>query len=91
MRRVLAAVGLLLVLPALVLPPTTVAYAPCNCTAWAHRMRPDLPTTLGNAVTWGVRARRLGFRVDGSPRVGDIIVLAPGSKARIGATGMWLT
>jgi len=46
--------------------------------AYAHSRRPDLPRTLGNARTWGVRARAAGFRVDGKPRVGDVMVLQPG-------------
>jgi surface antigen len=79
MRRLSAFVFAALIIFSFVMSPAdTEAYARCNCTAWAHAKRPDLPLTLGNALTWGVRARRLGFPVDGKPRVGDIIVLQPG-------------
>lgn len=61
----------------IVFPADTEAYARCNCTAWAHSKRQDLPLNLGNAKTWGVRAEAQGFPVDGKPRVGDVIVLQP--------------
>ena len=60
-----------------VMPDDARAYAPCNCTAWAHAKRPDLPLNLGHAKTWAVRARAQGFPVDSTPRVGDVIVLQP--------------
>jgi peptidoglycan DL-endopeptidase CwlO len=79
MRRLLAVpFAMLLVLSFVMFPADTSAYAKCNCTAWAHSKRPDLPLTLGHAKTWGVRAQALGFPVDGKPRVGDVIVLQPG-------------
>lgn len=59
-------------------PAPVDAYARCNCTAYAHSRRPDLPLTLGHAKTWAARAKKLGYPVDGKPRVGDIIVLQPG-------------
>ncbi|GAC1639855.1 MAG: hypothetical protein NVS4B8_07010 [Herpetosiphon sp.] len=59
-------------------PTVAQAYAPCNCTAYAHALRPDLPMTLGDARTWGVRARRMGYSVTSRPQVGDIMVLQPG-------------
>src|ERR1700730_14500501 len=59
-------------------PLVVDAYASCNCTAYAHARRPDLPMTLGNARTWGIRARAAGFKVDSYPRVGDVMVLQPG-------------
>ncbi len=59
-------------------PADTSAYAACNCTAWAHSKRRDLPMSLGNARTWAARAAAKGFPVDTKPRVGDIIVLRPG-------------
>ena len=73
----LLALAVLLGMPAVSLasPP---AYAACNCTAWAHQKRPDLPRNLGNALTWGVRAQAQGFRVNGQPRVGAVMVLQPG-------------
>lgn len=71
---VVALVGMVLAVRPMILD----AYAPCNCTAYAHSRRPDLPMTLGNARTWGVRARAAGYVVDGHPRVGDIMVLQPG-------------
>ena len=78
MRRLLTVLfALLLVSSFIAFPSDTSAYAKCNCTAWAHSKRRDLPLTLGNAKTWGVRAKALGFPVDGKPRVGDVMVLQP--------------
>ncbi len=74
-----AVCALLFLAASLVIQPAPVdAYARCNCTAYAAVRRPDLPKTLGNAMTWGTRARKLGFPVDSKPRVGDIMVLQPG-------------
>ncbi len=79
MRRLFAAVFAMLIVFSFVLAPDDAsAYASCNCTAWAHSKRRDLPMTLGNALTWASRARRAGFSVDSRPRVGDIMVLQPG-------------
>src|SRR5689334_10394470 len=79
MRRPLAIVFALLVVSTFVLSPANAdAYAACNCTAWAHAKRPDLPMTLGNARSWAIRARAAGFPVSGTPRVGDVMVLRPG-------------
>lgn len=76
-KRALAAVAVIgMILSAR--PFAVDAYASCNCTAYAHSRRPDLPMTLGNARTWGIRARANGFRVDSHPRVGDVMVLQPG-------------
>lgn len=78
MRRLYTVLfGLLLVTSLFVFPADTEAYARCNCTAWAHSKRRDLPLNLGNAKTWAARARAQGFPVDGIPRVGDVIVLQP--------------
>lgn len=79
MRRLFAAVfAMLVVFSFLLSPDNAAAYASCNCTAWAHAKRPDLPMTLGNARTWASRARAAGFSVTSRPRVGDIMVLQPG-------------
>ncbi len=78
MRRLLAVLlGLLLVSSFVVFPADTEAYARCNCTAWAHSKRQDLPLNLGHAKTWAARAKAQGFPVDGNPRVGEVIVLQP--------------
>lgn len=83
MRRfVTLLLGLAVFATSTAFPPSTLAYrpayAPCNCTAWAHKMRPDLPANLGNALTWAARAKAQGFPVDAQPRVGDIIAIRPG-------------
>jgi surface antigen len=88
MRRLLAALFAVLAVSSLVLTPRAAsAYAACNCTAWASAQRPDLPLTLGNALTWASRARATGFPVDDQPRVGDIIVLQPGVQGAHGRYG----
>src|SRR5688500_9356027 len=79
MRRLVQLLFAVLLVSAFLLTPRqTAAYARCNCTAWAHSKRRDLPLTLGNAKTWAYRAARAGFPVDSYPRVGDVIVLQPG-------------
>jgi surface antigen len=50
------------------------SYTAGYCTAYAKSRRPDMPNNLGNADTWGIRAARQGFRVDGSPSVGAVAV-----------------
>ena len=78
MRRLLTVLfGVLLFSTFVVFPADTQAYARCNCTAWAHARRQDLPLNLGHAKTWAARAEAQGFPVDGKPRVGDVIVLQP--------------
>lgn len=42
------------------------------CTWYAKSRRPDLPNSLGNAITWASRARALGFQVSSIPGVGTI-------------------
>ena len=88
-RLFLRGFALLLVTSFVLFPVDTSAsgYAPCNCTAWAHAKRPDLPSTLGNARTWATRAHAHGFRVDAKPRVGDVIVLQPGVQGAHGHYG----
>lgn len=75
MRRLLLAI--LCVFAFAAIPSDVGAYASCNCTAWAHSKRPDLPLSLGNAKTWAARAKAQGFPVDNKPRVGDVMVLQP--------------
>ena len=79
MRRLLAAVFAAVLATSFVsFPDDTAAYARCNCTAWAHSKRRDLPLTLSHARYWASRARARGFPVDAKPRVGDVMVLQPG-------------
>jgi surface antigen len=79
MRRLFTVLFAVLLFSSFVVVPSEAgAYARCNCTAWAHSKRRDLPLTLGHARTWGVRAKAQGFPVDGKPRVGDVMVLLPG-------------
>ena len=53
MRRLLTVLfGVLLVSTFVVFPADTQAYARCNCTAWAHAKRQDLPLNLGHAKAW---------------------------------------
>lgn len=42
------------------------------CTWYAKNKRPDLPSNLGNAVSWYWNAARAGFGVGGSPSVGAV-------------------
>jgi peptidoglycan DL-endopeptidase CwlO len=76
--RLVLVFAMLILASALFVPSSATAYARCACTDWAHRNRPDLPSNLGNALSWGARARAQGFPVDGNPRAGDIVVFQPG-------------
>lgn len=56
-------------------------YARGQCTWYAKERRPDLPWFSGgggNALNWARSARQAGFRVDGTPAEGAVLVLQPG-------------
>ena len=79
MRRLLTiGFALFLSVTFFVYPADTSAYARCNCTAWAHSKRRDLPLTLSHARYWAGRAAANGFPVNGTPRVGSVMVMQPG-------------
>ncbi len=58
------------------------AYGWCTWYAWSRR--PDLPSNMGNARSWGVNAARAGFRVDKTPRAGDIFQNNNGYYGHVG-------
>ncbi|GAC1536992.1 MAG: hypothetical protein NVS2B7_07040 [Herpetosiphon sp.] len=76
-RRTMSALAVLAMLVS-ARPASVNAYASCNCTAYAHYRRQDLPMNLGDAWMWGYRAKNQGFPVDSYPQVGDVMVLQPG-------------
>lgn len=55
-----------------------------QCTWWAYKRRAELglPTAshFGNGGQWTDAARRLGYWVDSTPRVGDAVVFKPGQQ-----------
>lgn len=55
-----------------------------QCTWWAYKRRAELglPTAshFGNGGQWADAARRLGYWVDSTPRVGDAVVFKPGQQ-----------
>ncbi|MDR3152215.1 MAG: CHAP domain-containing protein [Bifidobacteriaceae bacterium] len=57
-------------------------YVPGQCTWYAYNRRNQLGLKVGafwgNAVEWSNAARADGYSVNNSPRVGDILVFAPG-------------
>lgn len=59
--------------------PDPWGYLIGECTSYAAWKRAavgrPVPRGLGNANTWGVRARAMGYSVDNIPRVGDVIVM----------------
>ncbi|MDQ2808329.1 MAG: CHAP domain-containing protein [Chloroflexota bacterium] len=68
----------------LVLTPASPAAAAVNsysygqCTYFAKLERPDVGNHWGDARFWDNSARAAGFPVDGSPRVGDVVVFERG-------------
>ena len=62
------------------------AYGFSQCTWWAYVRRHQLGlpagSHMGNGADWADTARRLGYWVDSTPRVGDVICFAR-------STGMW--
>lgn len=58
-------------------------YPRAVCTWYAKERRPDLPGFAGDwglAVNWPAAAERCGFRVDGVPQAGAVIVFPPGAN-----------
>lgn len=58
------------------------AYAFSQCTWWAYVRRHQLGlpagSHMGNGADWASTARKLGYWVDNSPRVGDVICFGRG-------------
>ena len=52
------------------------AYGWCTWYAWSQRR--DLPSNMGNARNWASAASRAGFKVDQSPRAGDVFQTSRG-------------
>ena len=59
-------------------------YVAGQCTQWAWFNRQDLPSNLGNANTWAVRAAAAGFPVNRTPSVGSIFQTASGRYGHVG-------
>lgn len=57
-------------------------YGFSQCTWWVYIRRHELGlpvgSRMGNGAQWANSARQLGYWVDNEPRVGDIMVFAPG-------------
>ena len=54
------------------------AYGWCTWYAWSQRR--DLPSNMGNARNWANAARKAGFKVDGTPRAGDVFQTTSGGS-----------
>ena len=59
-------------------------YGRGQCTLWAWYMRQDLPASLGNANTWGVRAAAIGYLVDHNPAPGAVFQSNGGWYGHVG-------
>lgn len=61
-----------------------LAYEFSQCTWWVYLRRHQLGLPVGsyfgNAMQWANSARALGYWVDHTPRVGDIVVFQPGQE-----------
>ena len=59
-------------------------YVAGQCTQWAWYNRQDLPSNLGNANTWAIRAAAAGFRVDRTPSAGAVFQTTSGWYGHVG-------
>ena len=59
-------------------------YGRGQCTQWAWYMRQDLPASLGNANTWGIRAAAIGYLVDHNPAPGAVFQSNGGWYGHVG-------
>lgn len=59
-------------------------YGAGQCTQWAWYNRQDLPSNLGNANTWAVRAAAAGFPVSRKPSAGAIFQTNSGWYGHVG-------
>lgn len=59
-------------------------YAAGQCTQWAWYNRKDLPSNLGNANTWAVRAAAAGFTVNRTPSAGAVFQTTSGWYGHVG-------
>ncbi len=59
-------------------------YGAGQCTQWAWYNRQDLPSNLGNANTWGVRAAAIGYAVDHNPSAGAVFQSSSGWYGHVG-------
>jgi len=59
-----------------------------ECTWWVAKLRAEagdpLPTDLGNASTWGIRAAEFGLPVGTTPSVGAVMVMSTASAGGYG-------
>ena len=59
-------------------------YGRGQCTQWAWYNRQDLPSNLGNANTWAVRAAAIGYTVNRTPSAGAIFQSSGGWYGHVG-------
>ena len=59
-------------------------YGRGQCTQWAWYNRQDLPSNLGNANSWGVRAAAAGYLVDHNPAPGAVFQSSSGWYGHVG-------
>ena len=59
-------------------------YGRGQCTQWAWYNRQDLPSNLGNANSWGVRAAAAGYLVDHNPAQGAVFQSSSGWYGHVG-------
>ena len=59
-------------------------YGRGQCTQWAWYNRQDLPSNLGNASSWGVRAAAAGYLVDHNPAPGAVFQSSAGWYGHVG-------
>lgn len=59
-------------------------YGAGQCTQWAWYNRKDLPSNLGNANTWAVRARAAGYTVSRTPAAGAVFQTSSGWYGHVG-------
>ncbi|WP_018143237.1 CHAP domain-containing protein [Alloscardovia criceti] len=68
-----------------------LAYEFSQCTWWAYTRRHQLGLPVGsyfgNGAQWADSARKLGYSVDNTPQVGDVVVFQPGQEGAVAYYG----
>jgi surface antigen len=65
-------------------------YAPGNCTYYVKQRRPDISNSFGNANTWYVRAKAMGYKTGTMAKTGAIGTTTAGWLGHVVYVEKWL-